>query len=254
MKQLSLVALYGQKSKIIKSLIVPIWKEIEKSSLKRVFKRSSLNQIHSTIIGMEKLIGYQEPYNANHWEKNGEKKPMDFNKLYDNINVHLPLSIQIGGYKTRDTNFKSFRKIPFERFFQINFATNKVILMGWPVKEDKKTVHSKLLELRNDLFAKNNILHKYDEHKDNDFYLVIGELQNLQVFTEEELIQLKKEAQQVENKIRIETLEDAQILEIKNEDLSYVQYQKESLEVASSNAFNFEEVKNDPARLENLYR
>ncbi len=113
MKQLSLVALYGQKSKTIKKLIVSVWKEIEKSSMKRVFKRSAINQIHSTIMGMEKVIGYQKSYNANHWKKNGEKKLMDFNKLYDHINSHLPLNIQIGGFKKSNTDFKSFGKTPY---------------------------------------------------------------------------------------------------------------------------------------------
>jgi len=109
----------------------------------------------------------------------------------------------------------------------------------------------KLLDLRNDLFAKNNLLHKYEE--DNDFYLVIGELQNLHLLQEEELIQLKKEAKVLENKIKTHTLEQAQLIAIKKTDLYYVQYQKETLELASSNAFNFEAIKNDSNKLEGLY-
>ncbi len=251
MKQLSLVALYGQKSNTVKNLILPIWKEIEKSSLNSVFKRYTLNQIHSTIIGMEKIIGYQKSYNANHWEKKGKRKLMKFEKLYDNINPHLPLNIQFGGFEKYNTDFISFEKFPFERSFQINFAFNKVILIGWPLKKDKKTVHSKLLKLRDDLFAKNNIRHKYDG--DNDFYLVIGELQNLHLLKEKEWIQLKKAAKQLEHKIRKKISKKAQIIKVKKKNLFYVQYQKETLELASSNAFNFKEVKNDSAKLEGLY-
>lgn len=251
MKQLSLVSLYGQKSNAVKDLVLPIWKEIEKSSLNRVFDQYALNQIHSTIIGMEKVIGYEKPYNANHWEKGGGKSRMKFKKLYDHIKSHFPLNIQFGGFDKYNTDFISFDRFPYERSFQINFATKKVILIGWPVQKDKKTVNSKLLKIRDDLFAKNNIRHKYDG--DNDFYLVIGELQNLHLLKEKELIQVKKEAKQLEHKIRSKILKKAQLLTIKKKNLFYVQYQKETLELASSNAFNFKEVKNNTAKLEDLY-
>lgn len=251
MKQVTLVALYGQKKQNFIDLINAIFSEIEASELGGIFKRYNMNQIHGTLVGMEKVDGFEELYNFNIWEKEERKVEMDFANLYPTIAPFFPVDIQLGGFKEDYRGFSSLGGIPFNRTFEINWTSNKIILIGWSMDEGKKVANRKLEILRQTLHDRHNIRPKMD--KDNDLYMVIGELKNVGLLSEEALDRLKKAGKKLEKSIRTKLAENKEELILTMEDLFFVQYESTTLDFNSSEAWNIQEAKNNPDFLKELY-
>jgi hypothetical protein len=57
MKQVTLVSMYGQKRKELAKFAKRCTDVIATSALRRVFRPDRLEQIHGTLVGMEKLVG-----------------------------------------------------------------------------------------------------------------------------------------------------------------------------------------------------
>jgi hypothetical protein len=90
MRQVTLISLYGQKTKHLEKLINSCVGFIHDSVMRRIFTPYSTNQVHGTLIGMEKLIGFTENFNANTWKEKGKREVMEFSSLLKIIKKHLP--------------------------------------------------------------------------------------------------------------------------------------------------------------------
>ncbi len=222
--QKTLVALYGPKEKNFQHFIQNIWNLIKQSPLHQYFKPYQLPQIHATIIGLEKFVEEGKIYNANIWKKKGRKQEMNFEGFIDTFNSFFPMTIQFGGFEETYDAFRSLDQKAFIRSFQINETTGQLVLIGWPINKKTGKVENQLLLLRDSLFFKHQILHKYQ--KDNDFFLVLGHLDGDQEFKEEIL--------RLNETIRRYLLKNPIQFTVTDKDLSIVQYEKETLEIASS--------------------
>ncbi|MFQ6054650.1 MAG: hypothetical protein ACE5J3_01545 [Methanosarcinales archaeon] len=85
-----------------------------------------------------------------------------------------------------------FGKTPYELSFQVQLATSKLTLIGWPHKNLNFTDKRMLWDLRHEIETKCNIKHKYEN--DNDLFMVLGEIKGLQLLTDSELEELESES------------------------------------------------------------
>lgn len=85
MKQLTMVSFYGQKQNELQKRIQQCTDIILDSEICRVFRPYRMGQIHGTIVGMEKRIGFKKHYNANIWWKDGVDTEMKFDGLVETV-------------------------------------------------------------------------------------------------------------------------------------------------------------------------
>ena len=252
MKQVSLVSMYGSKPLLMENLIKLLWERIKSSSLKKIFKPYQIYQIHGTIIGMEKLLGINNYYNINKWNDLRIKVEMDFNKLSNVISAHLPISIRFGGFDKSYIDFMSFGKKPYERSFQIQLSKGKVIIIGWP-HEIGDFSNKRLWNLRKDLEVNCNIRHKYAKFEDNDFFMVLGDLKGINLFSEQEINKLKAEVFNLEGIIRKYLSLNPTDITITYEDIYIAQYEKETLQIDSTNMYKIKVLNNNDSFIKGLY-
>lgn len=227
MKQITLVALYGEKASDLNKMILRITEMIQHSAVGQVFRPYDLKQIHGTIVGMEKLTGYSACYNSNIWNTHGEKIPMDFSGLHPILSGNFPIDIQFGGFNQDSKDFSSFGKSPYERSLQIQWATNRVTLIGWPHRDGDYSNSMQLSNLRQSLSETCRINHKYQ--RDNDFFMSIGEIAPLSSLPAEKKEALFKAGMEVEREIRDYLASNAINIHLDLDDLSIAQYQLTTL-------------------------
>jgi hypothetical protein len=254
MKQVTLVSLYGQKPQQLAQLIEQCWQRIENSRLRSIFSPYAIEQIHGTIIGMEKRIDCKEFINAN--MSAGTKQEMNFDKfveILENYFDRQSLKIRLGGLSQDYRQFFSFGKSPYERSFQIQWATHKITLIGWPFTGQQDfTSQTILWNFRKTMYDQCFIKHKYQN--DNDFFIVIGELENTQSLSDSELSELKKESLQVEESCRQYMSLNPIDLEITDRDLWVAQYEKTTLKPESTKIFSIKSFTPDRSFIKELYQ
>jgi len=240
MKQLSLVAFYGEKERPLAELVDHCRSVVAESSLEETFTPYRTAQVHATITGMESLPG-EPPCNRNVWSKRGVEARMEFSRLAEVLGRHLPMSIRLGGFDPGDCGFKSRGLGPYERSFQIHPATGKLTLVGWPHLEGD--FEPRLLErLRSDLAEACNIEHKYDG--DNDLYLVLGTVEPAAV---------AGDVSTVEATVRDHLLRHPLDIRLGLADAFIVRYEEETLERASTTAYVATDPGLSPGYLRALY-
>jgi len=175
---ISLTAFYGPKHN------EPIWEKIVsfQKTLKIIigenYQPYTPEQIHGTVIGLERIKYLNEWINLNYKEIEHCKVKTDLALLigYLSNTALLPVNIQVGGYKSNiDYGFVSRSESPYARSFSIQ--NNNVVMMGWPYKSGRYTQQLNTLRRECNRFG---FLHKYHTHPeavDNDFYFVLGSLQ-----------------------------------------------------------------------------
>lgn len=235
MKQATLVSLYGQKTKPLVQLIKTCTEIIQQSALDRVFRPYNINQIHGTLIGMEKLVDQSKHFNANIWKDSGNKVEMDFTNLLPTLLKHLPMTFRFGGFKPAFNRFNSLGCLPFERSFQIQWATNRVTLIGWPHVNGDYTSTRCLNFLRHEIAETCHINHKYKN--DNDLFLVLGEISSLDKFSESEIENLHNAGNFIEKEIRDYLAVNELDVIIDEETVFIVQYEDESLSLNSTEPY-----------------
>jgi hypothetical protein len=235
MKQLTLVSLYGQKMKSLAQLIQGCTEIIQKSALRQVFRPYSPNQIHGTIVGMEKLMGYSKHFNANLEATSGNKLEMDFTKLLPTLSQHLPMTIRFGGFSSEFNDFNSFGGSPYQRSFQVQWSSNRITIIGWPHAKGDFTTTRQLNGLRDSITANCNISHKYRD--DNDLFMVLGEIISLDRFSESEIEKLHTAASSVEKEVRDYLAGQKLDVVIDLDSVSVVQYEDETLSLDSTVPF-----------------
>jgi hypothetical protein len=195
MKQATLVSLIGKKPDALVGLLNAS-QAIIREDLGEYFEAYAIDQIHATIIGLERIEDTPaHHYNRNFWRLRQHKAVMDLQGYlkFLRLSDHFPLKIQIAGFQNRQYPFTSRGEIPYRRSFTIQ--GNNVVIMGWPLH---KKSQSNAVSSVNDNFSESqlypntldhlrrtaqrfNILHAYHWKPtavDNDFYFRIGLLRN----------------------------------------------------------------------------
>ena len=259
MHQVTLISLYGEKSKAFSDLVTAAWEAIEQSKLRRFFRAYDIRQIHGTFVGMEKVLGYRRHFNLNLKQSVGELTDMTFDHLRDTVCGKLPMDIQIGGFAPDFDSFQSMGKKPYVRSFQVQWRRRKVTLIGWPFEtqgDSRSYERTTLLDLRDDMKRACNIQHKYPrpKYEDNDLFMVIGELANLQLASDEELYELEKTVvPDVEKLIRDHLWANPIIVRLGEQHVFAACYTNETLPLDSTEVYSFADGSLDTTLLNALY-
>lgn len=131
--QVTLVSIYREKNRDLTALIARC-QELVIQAIGSAFTPYDLQQIHATIIGLER---YRAPaYNANFLKHRGRLVEMDFAGFLAYLRAcsQIPFKVQLGGFANLDYPFTSRGTRPYERSFSIQ--DDKVVLMGWPVHRE----------------------------------------------------------------------------------------------------------------------
>jgi len=254
LKQVTLVAIYGQKLRAFEKYVGRCVNHIVHSPLRRFFKPYHINQMHATIVGMEKLIGFNEPFNANIWRAEGKQKEMDIDLLLNIVKNHHGFKIKFGGFGLDNLEIDSFGISAYFRSFELQWASNKVMIMGWHHDNDGFSKYTDLWTLRKQLSDECNVMHKYQN--DSDFFVAIGDLINLDTLTDLELKRLKEAGKQVERDIRKELANDSDLkldLTIDYNSMYIAQYERETLALESTNVFSIARKDVDNNLISSLY-
>jgi hypothetical protein len=233
MKQFSLVAYYGAKPSIMSDLLYKCQELIVASGMASCFVPYQIDQIHATIIGMEIMEGEDKLINRNLFNKTGNKKEIDLSKFDKIVQDSFPMQIQIGGFSPSFKMFLSKGKTPFQRSFHINITSRKIVLMGWPVRNEQL-----LITLREQMEDTCNIAHKYVG--DNDFYMVLGEIDPTQVIDEQDSSGIISRIAHTQSMLQHFLSENRTELELAKENLSLVCYESELLPVDNTRVFPLE--------------
>jgi hypothetical protein len=245
--QITVVALYGEKSKDFLELITRC-QELCRGILGVGFRPYDPSQIHATIFGLERKIG-AALYNANFSKHQGRDLVMNIEGILDYLRCcdHFPLEVQVGGYGKRDYPFISRQARPYERSFSIQ--GDKVVMMGWPIRgkpfqqppatPSAMVQEGKLYPLTLDAVRHAaqgyGILHAYHRaltDVDNDLFFRIGLLVDHTSLSERVRDTMETEARQFLSK------QPPLILDIRLEQVSVVLYEDDTLPRSSSRVWS----------------
>ena len=247
----------GAKPSALEALIDDIQKILCGSSLKDYFQPYPLHQIHGTIIGLEKALGFEKAYNANLLQQKGQRRLMDFFCLVDCLEAHLPFSVRIGGFEESYDEFLSLGQPPYRRSFGFNWRAGKAVLIGWPYQEPFSTFnfseHSLLWTVREMLGNCCCIWHKYHLQQDNDIFLVLGDLNLPNSVDKTQLEQLQEEGCQLEMHIRSYLSNHPISLSLNIETLSVVQYEPGQESLANGISWKISDLQAGGISWEGLY-
>src|SRR5579864_4604069 len=187
MRQVTIVALYGEKAQKISELLEKCQTQV-KELLGETFRPyDDLRQVHATLVGLER----SGTGNRNFQKYRDKQVEMDLTGLLHFLRLggRFPFHVQLGGFqKNREYPFTSRGQNPYHRSFSIQ--GDKVVLMGWPLHgplpnlalprvtmsdwiRESRSYPNVLDELRR-AFQSFNVLHDYHRtfpDVDNDFYL-----------------------------------------------------------------------------------
>lgn len=156
------------------------------------FREYKLDQIHSTLVGLERdETDRYRYYNRNFRTHRHREASMNFEGFLGFLRSsgNCPFQVQIGGFDNRDYPFTSRNQVPFERSFSIQ--GKNVVVMGWPLRGEppSREVPSDIQRIQENRAYPNtldaircaaqsfNILHAYHRKPtdvDNDFFFRIG--------------------------------------------------------------------------------
>jgi hypothetical protein len=247
MMQITVVALYGEKSKDFVELITRC-QELGRSILGVCFRPYDPSQIHATIFGLERKIG-SAFYNANFSKYQGRDLVMNVEGILDYLRRcdHFPLAVQVGGYGKRDYPFISRQASPYERSFSIQ--GDKVVMMGWPIRGQpfrqppatpaalvqEGELYPLTLDTVRHAAQVYGILHAYHRtltDLDNDLFFRIGLLVDQASLSERVRDTMETEARQFLSK------QPPLILNIRLEQVSVVLYEEDTLPKSSTRVWS----------------
>ena len=174
MAQVTLVALYGHKPPQFARYLNTINQLIQRSPLGPSFRPYALEQIHATIVGLERTATQGAFENANRLAAASERATMDFERALHLARTFPPLTVRFGGFEPDARPFLSQGRQPYVRSFQVNCQQGKVIIIGWHHQGGDFNVHHDLWVLRRRFGEEANVWPKYAE--DSDLFITLGEL------------------------------------------------------------------------------
>lgn len=186
--QATLVAFYGKKNNDLEAFISACQNKILET-IGSSFLPYSLEQVHATIIGLEGYRIADKVKNTNFENYLGQTRLVDPSTLLEFIRSDdfSTIEVKIGGYRPGGQCFESRSQDPYERSFSVQ--GNRVVVIGWPTAAPEGQT---ILDNCRRSFNKVNILHKWHRTPteiDDDFYLVLGQVQGLQKDLKEQLIE-----------------------------------------------------------------
>ncbi len=174
MAQLTLVALYGRKPPQFARYLNAINELIQRSPLGSSFRPYALEQIHATIVGLERTATPHAFENANRLAAANERATMDFERALHLARTFPPLTVRFGGFEPEERPFLSQGQRPYVRSFQVSRQQGKVIIIGWRHQGGDFSVHADLWTLRRQFGEEANVWPKYAE--DSDIFITLGDL------------------------------------------------------------------------------
>jgi hypothetical protein len=247
MMQITVVALYGDKSSDFAALIARC-QEFGGRVLGPGFEPYDLSQIHATIFGLERKIG-SPFYNANFSRYRGRDLVMNLEALLEYLRRcgHFPLEVQVGGYGNRDYPFISRQARPYERSFSIQ--GDKVVVMGWPIRGkpfqrlpvtpsawvQEARLYPPTLDVMRHAVQAYGVLHAYHRaltDVDNDLFFRIGLLVDQRSLTERVRDTLEAEVRQ------FLSTQPPLMLGIRLEQVSVALYEKDTLPPSSTRVWS----------------
>ena len=143
MTQVALVALYGEKKGELSQLreLIESCQDYVKDHLGTAFKPYAPEQVHATIVGLERCSGTaRQNLNFARQHRRPRAIQMDFEGLLGFLRSsgRLPFEAQIAGFRDREYPFVSdpfetnndYR--PYDRSFSIQGGI--VVMVGWPIR------------------------------------------------------------------------------------------------------------------------
>jgi hypothetical protein len=243
MTQMTIVALYGEKSGDFAALIT-CCQDLVRSVLGDGFRPYEPFQIHATIFGLERKAS-SALYNANFSRYRGRDLVMNLEGILDCLRgcSHFPLQVQIGGFGKGDHQFVSRQASPYQRSFSIQ--GDKVVMMGWPIHgkpfprppgaPSALVQEAKLYPLTLDLIRHTaqayGVLHAYHQEPadlDNDLFFRIGLLNDQPSLSGQVHAALEAEVRQ------FLSVQPPLLLDIHLEQVSVALYQEDSLPRSST--------------------
>lgn len=199
MRQASLVAFYGAKPARLESFLRrcqdQIHETLQEFEVGIGFRAYALEQIHATVIGLERRTrsGFE---NRNFHAFRGCSKAMRLPQLFKFlVNCSdLPFDAQFGGFGDRDWPFRSRGARPYARSFSLQGTIP--VAIGWPCRAEncdgghplartaslstETKVYPRVLEDLRRSAQRFNVLHRWHREPsdaDNDLYLRLGLLE-----------------------------------------------------------------------------
>jgi hypothetical protein len=248
--QVTLVSLYGDKNKDFAAVITQC-QELVAQTVGSAFTPYDIEQIHATIIGLER--GREPAYNANFSKHRRQDVAMDFDGFLAYLRGcgHVPFEVQLGGFANRDYPFTSRKTLPHERSFSVQ--GDKVVVMGWPVRGEpfsappatpaaqiqEAQIYPPTLDLIRHAAQGFGILHGYHRtvtDVDNDLFFRIG-LIDPKATTPVATAGLETQARQLLSTRRLA------IIQIRLEDICIAAYQDDRLPVSSTRLWSLADPK-----------
>lgn len=273
-RNITLVAFYGDKKpEQLLQLITQLHRHIDHvvrdHDLSGAFNPCNSPQIHATLLGMEAVRVGGQLYNANFLNNNGHLRPIYPLRLLELLAAvaqsRVPLlRVRFGGFRrshctcrgfdlydwkcgSSDSEFHAFNRSAYEGSFYA-FSPGPAMLTGWPVGAASLNYFTRELYGLRRSAEGCGFLEKYHSAekpywKDDDFYLRLG------TFGHCPSGKLESVVEQV--RTFLSSL-DPIAVDISTQDVSFVYYNKPSLQ-AISTAVPLEDAVNKPQLLEALY-
>jgi hypothetical protein len=247
MTQITVVALYGEKSSDFAALIARC-QGLVRSVPGLGFQPYDPSQIHATIFGLERKIP-SALYNANFSRYRGRDLVMNLEGILAYLRrcSHFPLQVQVGGFEKRHYPFVSRQACPYERSFSIQ--GDKLVMMGWPIRGEPfprppgtpsaLVEEAKLYPLTLDVIRHATqaygVLHAYHRDLtdvDNDLFFRIGLLIDQPSLSDQVRATLEAEARQ------FLSIQPPLVLDIHLEQVSVALYEEDTLPSSSTRVWS----------------
>jgi hypothetical protein len=241
-KQLTLVAFYGEKERVLADLVEGVQRCLA-DQLGSRFAAYEPEQVHATIAGLEGVRVGEHVVNSNFVDIRREVRVMNFSRLFATLEAHLPLEVRLGGFTHGQRfPFQSQGLHPYLRSFMVRGRI--AVAMGWP--SSAGAFPQSLDSLRRRLNDA-GVLHKYHgspSDVDNDLFFALGRVEEI-TESERELAQSSvRELLAKRDPIHV-TLSDTQV--------SLVAYDDPQLPRSSSEQISIEAATSDVSSLVGRY-
>jgi hypothetical protein len=180
--QVTLVGYYGPKPPPLEHWIRSLQAQLAQH-LGNAFLPYTLEQVHTTLIGLEGFQGDNGSILSTHYQTlRGELRPIHLEQCFDFLRTSplLPFEVQLGGFNAyHDYGFCSQGQHPYHRSFSLQGAI--AVVMGWPIQHRH---YPATLDALRKAFNPYNLLHKYHptpDSIDNDCFWVLGQVNSSQV-------------------------------------------------------------------------
>ena len=249
--QVTLVAHYGPKPAELAEHVGVALTAIERSSVGRHFRPYAPDQMHGTIVALDRAPARAGFDNANRLAAAGVRQPMNFARALTLARAFPRLTFRFGGFALDDRRIESAGQTAYERSFQMRPEQGKVIIIGWHHDGENFAAYRALWAVRRRFAAQCGIWPKYDN--DSDFYMTLGDLIDLPAPGSADRRRLAGAMRALEAAVRQEFARHPVDVPTAASDLSFVRYSSPALPPTTSRAHPAADPALTPMRLRQWY-